>query len=199
MLLPFRPMSFETMRTFFALLALGANVFVVGYLVLVLVDRSGAGIRGRFSAALVGYEIPFAWVAATTATLGSLYLSEIVNLIPCTYCWYQRIAMYPLVVILGVAWWRKERAVLWYTVPLAVIGFGISAWHYLIQQVPTLGGSACTIGFPCNAAYFWEFGFISIPYMAGSAFLLVLALLHIWTTNSRTTAASLGTPISESV
>ncbi len=192
-------MSFATMRTFFALLALGANLAVVGYLVLVAAGPRAAAVSDRVRATLDGYELPFAWVAAATATFGSLYLSEIVNLIPCTYCWYQRIAMYPLVVILGIAWWRRDRGVVRYAAPLATIGLAIAGWHYLIQQVPSLGGDACTVGVPCNSAYFWEFGFISIPYMAGSAFALILALLHVLTTNRRSDPASLDPPSHELV
>lgn len=185
------------MRTFFALLAVGANLAVAGYAVALVAGRTS--MRERISASLVGYEIPFAWIAATTATVGSLYLSEVVHLIPCTYCWYQRIAMYPLVIILGVAWWRKDRSVAWFTVPLASIGLAISGWHYLVQQVPSLGGNSCSVGVPCNSMLVREFGFISIPYMAGSAFLLILALMHIWTTNNRRDPASLATATTESV
>ena len=192
-------MSFETMRTFFALLALGANAFVLGYLILLVGGRATAQARATVRTALAGYEIPLAWVAATTATLGSLYLSEIANLIPCTYCWYQRIAMYPLVVILGVGWWRRDGAVARYAAPLAGIGLAIAGWHYLIQQFPSLGGDACSIGVPCNSAYFWVFGFVSIPYMAGSTFALVLALLHIWTTNRPSDPASLPSTTAETV
>jgi disulfide bond formation protein DsbB len=190
-------MSFATMRTFFALLAVGANLAVAGYLIALALGRR-TGARERIGEALRGYEIPFAWIAATTATLGSLYLSEVVNLIPCTYCWYQRIAMYPLVIVLGVAWWRKDRSVALYTVPLASIGLAISAWHYLVQQVPSLGGSACSVGVPCNSMLVREFGFISIPYMAGSAFLLILALMHVWVTNRRGDPASLAPVITTS-
>jgi disulfide bond formation protein DsbB len=192
-------MSFDTMKVFFALLAVAANLAVVGYLVALATDRSGTGVRATIADAITGYEIPFAWIAATTATLGSLYLSEVVNLPPCTYCWYQRIAMYPLVVILGIAWWRKDPSAARFTVPLAAIGLLISSYHYLIQQFPSLGGGACTLGVPCNSMLVREFGFISIPYMAGSAFALILVLMHMWVTSSRRNPASLSTTAAEPV
>jgi disulfide bond formation protein DsbB len=192
-------MSFDTMKVFFALLAIAANLAVAGYLAALIADRAGTGVRALIGDAVRGYEIPFAWVAATTATLGSLYLSEIVNLPPCTYCWYQRIAMYPLVVILAIGWWRKDPSVARFTAPLAGIGLAISSYHYLIQQFPSLGGGACSLGVPCNSMLVREFGFISIPYMAGSAFALILALMHVWVTNRRRDQASLSTTAAEPV
>jgi disulfide bond formation protein DsbB len=192
-------MSFDTMKVFFALLAVAANLAVLAYLVALVIDRAGTGLRATMTDALNGYEIPFAWVAATTATLGSLYLSEIVHLPPCTYCWYQRIAMYPLVVILAIAWWRKDPSVARFTAPLAGIGLAISSYHYFIQRFPSFGGDACSLGVPCNSMLVREFGFISIPYMAGSAFALILVLMHVWVTNSRRDPASLSTTAAEPV
>ena len=173
-------MTFETMRTFFGLLTLAANVAVVGAVLLAVGGWfSPAVARWRHSTAtmVAGYELGLAFLVALTATLGSLYLSEGANLIPCTYCWYQRIAMYPLVVIFGVGLLRRDDGARHYAVPLAAIGGVIAAYHYLIQRVPDLSGPACTSAVPCSAAYFYEFGFMSIPYMAGSAFALILVLM----------------------
>jgi disulfide bond formation protein DsbB len=174
-------MTYETMRTFFALLTVVANVAVVVAIVLAIGGRWSEGIaslRARTAAGLAGHEISLAFFVALTATLGSLYLSEVVHLIPCTYCWYQRIAMYPLVLLFGVAWMRKDPGIRHYAAPLAGIGLFIASYHYLIQRVPSLdAGTACSTTVPCTAAWFYEFGFISIPYMAGSAFALILMLM----------------------
>ncbi len=173
-------MTYETMRTFFALLTVVANATVVVAIVLAIGGRWSEGIaslRARAATSVAGHEISLAFFVALTATLGSLYLSEVVHLIPCTYCWYQRIAMYPLVLLLGVAWIRKDPGIRHYAVPLAGIGLFIASYHYLIQRVPSLGGPACTSAVPCTAAWFYEFGYMSIPYMAGSAFALILVLM----------------------
>ena len=67
---------------------------------------------------------------------GSLYFSEVADFMPCTLCWYQRIAMYPLVLLLGIAAFRRDRAIRLYVVPLAVVGAAISIYHYLYRVVP---------------------------------------------------------------
>lgn len=163
------------MRLFFGLLAAGANVAVLGALILLLprfADRRAAVLT-----AVAGKEHQLALVVALTATLGSLYLSEIAHLVPCTYCWYQRIAMYPLAVILTIAIIRRDGGVARYVGPIAIIGAAIGIYHYTVQHVPSLQGAACSTGVPCSTAYFEQFGFMSIPYMAVSAFILILALL----------------------
>lgn len=180
-------MDFQTVRLFFALLAVAANVVTIWIVAVGIAGRtgsSGADLRDRVFEALRGIELWSAFTVAATATLGSLYLSEIVHLIPCTYCWYQRIAMYPLVVLLGIAAWRKDHNIRMYVATLAVIGAAISTYHRLIQAFPDLGGSACSTGVPCTAAYFELFGFVTIPYMALSAFLLILTLLAADRANS---------------
>lgn len=175
-------MSYEVMRRFFALLALVANIAVIGAIVLLIGGHFSAKlreVRQNLMTSLAGRELFLAFVVALTATLGSLYLSEIVHLEPCKFCWYQRIAMYPLAVILGIAAWRRDHSVRVYVVTIAAIGAGISGYHYLIQNYPNLSSGACSVGVPCTAAYFWEFGFVSIPYMALSAFALIIVLMVI--------------------
>lgn len=182
-------MDFHTMRLFFALLALAANAATIGLVVIAIAGRrgpSGAALREQVFGALRGMELWLGFVVALTATLGSLYLSEVVHLVPCTYCWYQRIAMYPLVVLLGIAAWRKDHGIRIYAGALATIGTVIAFYHRIVQAFPEINGSACSSGVPCTAAYFTLFGFVTIPYMALSAFLLILALLCVDRSNSDT-------------
>lgn len=171
-----------TMKLFFALLALGANVAVVVYVTLAVAARASSGaaaLLDRIHDMVRGYELLFGAIVAGVATLGSLYLSEVAHLIPCTDCWYQRIAMYPLALILGIAAYRRDPKIRVYTAPLAVIGGIISIYHYLIQWFPSLESTSCSTAVPCTAPWFRVFGFISIPYMAMSAFALVLVMLWV--------------------
>ncbi len=128
-------------------------------------------------AALAPVALPLAAAVALTTSLGSLYLSEVAKFPPCILCWYQRIAMYPLAVILIVASLRKDRAVWTYVVPLGVIGFGISVYHYLIERFPDSVTFSCTDDVPCSTVWIWKFGFLSIPAMAGIGFATVITLV----------------------
>jgi disulfide bond formation protein DsbB len=144
--------------------------------------------RERLVAVFAGQERhPIAWASAVAllATSGSLYFSEVAHLIPCSLCWYQRIAMYPLVLVLGVGAWRGDPGVWRYAAPLAVIGLLIASYHVTIEWMPALDVGACGVGPPCTARYFAVFGFISIATMSASAFLLVLALLALLGTLER--------------
>lgn len=176
------------MRLFFGLLTAGANIVVLIGLALLL--PRFAGQRRAALAAIRGHELQLALIVALVATLGSLYLSEVAHLVPCTYCWYQRIAMYPLVVLLGIAAWRRDNTVGLYVVPVAVIGGAIGIYHYAVQHISSLQGAACSTGVPCSTAYFEQFGFMSIPYMAVAAFTLILALMAAHRMNLSTTEES---------
>lgn len=168
-------MPFETMKTFFVLAALAANAVTI---ILLIIGLKGRGQDKRPFEFLSGSTMWLAGGVAMAATLGSLYLSEIANLIPCRLCWFQRIAMYPIALILLVAAARKDSKARLYAAMLAVIGAGIAMWHRLIQAYPSLDSGACAAsGPPCSAPYIKEFGFVTIPYMALSAFLLILVLL----------------------
>lgn len=117
-----------------------------------------------------------AWVVAAVAMAGSLYFSGS-GLEPCRLCWYQRIAMYPLVAVLGVAVLRRDVAVWRYVLPLSVAGGLIAVYHAALQLQPALEVVECAVGAACTLRYFAVFGWISIPWMAGAAFLWITTLV----------------------
>lgn len=124
------------------------------------------------------YALFISWVIALVAMLGSLYFSEIRQFVPCTMCWYQRICMYPLVLILGIGSFQNDFNVKKIALPLSIIGLLISIWHYLEQKVPGFAEiKPCTQGVPCSSEYINVFGFITIPFLAGTAFLLISLIL----------------------
>ncbi|WP_018933710.1 disulfide oxidoreductase [Gracilibacillus lacisalsi] len=120
------------------------------------------------------------WAASLMATMGSLFYSEIMKFIPCELCWYQRILMYPLVVIYGYAVYKKDIRYAFPGLILSGIGILVSSYHYLIQKVPGLqeAGDGCGI-IPCTTTYVNYFGFASIPFQALIAF-LVIFVIHIY-------------------
>ncbi len=126
------------------------------------------------------FLLAFAWLVAIVATAGSLYFSEVRRFLPCELCWYQRILMYPLALILGIANWYGDLAVRRYVLPLSVIGGTISLIHYLTQKVEGFALFPCKPPVPCAHAYVNYFGFVTIPFMALTAFVLItLAMLLI--------------------
>lgn len=127
-----------------------------------------------------GLYISFA--IALIATSGSLYFSEIREFPPCTYCWYQRILMYPLVLLLGIAAVRKDLKQSLYVLPFAIIGMSISSYHYITQKIPALSNASTGCGIiPCNVEYINWFGFITIPFLAFIAFTLIFIIqIILW-------------------
>ncbi|CRK81698.1 disulfide oxidoreductase [Neobacillus massiliamazoniensis] len=123
-------------------------------------------------------KLLLAWITAIIATLGSLYFSEVRHFIPCTLCWYQRIFMYPLAIILGVAVYRNDKGIYKYVLPLSIIGMVLSGYHVLLQKVPYLQHfEMCTTGVPCSKDYLNWLGFITIPLMAFIAFTIITICL----------------------
>ncbi|MCU4998383.1 disulfide oxidoreductase [Bacillus cereus] len=125
-----------------------------------------------------------AWCVSFIATLGSLYFSEIMKFIPCTLCWYQRIFMYPLVLLLGVAVIKKDYSISRYSLIFGIIGSFLSLYHYLIQKIVFLSERAVSCGrVPCTGEYINWLGFITIPFLALFGFIVIsicsLILLRI--------------------
>ena len=169
-------MSTSAFDLFFALLSMAAWTGALGVAVLGLTRRGprGDGLR-REAGALA---MPLAWLVATVTTAGSLYYSKVVGYTPCELCWYQRIVMYPLVIVLGVAALRKDRAV-WITgLVFVVIGAPLSLYHWLVERVPAFEeSSSCSAITPCSTPYFEKLGFVTLAWMAMSSFLLIGVLL----------------------
>ncbi|MDQ0214487.1 disulfide bond formation protein DsbB [Oikeobacillus pervagus] len=124
------------------------------------------------------YSLYFAWIVSVVATLGSLYFSEIRGFIPCELCWYQRILMYPLALILGIGTFQNDQTVKKFVLPMAMIGWCISLFHYLEQKVPGFAEiKPCVNGVPCNTEYINWLGFITIPFLALIAFSIIIVFM----------------------
>jgi disulfide bond formation protein DsbB len=112
-----------------------------------------------------------AWVMALVATVGSLFFSEVMQLPPCVLCWYQRIAMYPLVVIIGVGILTGDRRVKNYALPVCLAGLAVAVYHNLLYYglIPE-SITPCTQGISCTSRQIEWLGFITIPLLSLTAF-----------------------------
>ncbi|CAN5447331.1 disulfide oxidoreductase [soil metagenome] len=121
------------------------------------------------------------WVVALLGVAGSLFFSEVMHLPPCVLCWYQRIALYPLVLVIGTGIVMRDRRMKFYALPLCLAGLVVAAYHNLIYYgfIPE-SITPCAEGVPCNAVQIEWFGFITIPLMGLGAFMLIALclLLH---------------------
>jgi disulfide bond formation protein DsbB len=146
---------------FFGLLVIGGLVGVVLALA-----------RPTLRRALVDGVLDVTMVIAVSATLGSLYLSEVVGLVPCELCWFQRIAMYPMALVLVLARIRRDRQVLPYVGLLSVVGLGIALYHVQLQLFPEQS-SFCDVVNPCSSKAGEALGWMTIPQMAAICFALI--------------------------
>lgn len=120
------------------------------------------------------YIVYIAWTQSIAATLGSLYYSEIRHFTPCVLCWYQRIFMYPLVIVILVGILRKDTKVYHYVLPMSILGWFIALYHILLQKgILSEAIAPCTIGASCTVKYTGYFGFITIPVMSFTAFTVI--------------------------
>lgn len=119
-----------------------------------------------------------AWIQACIATIGSLYFSEVMDLPPCVLCWYQRILMYPLSLIIAVGIWRRDLALYLYVLPLSMLGLGIATYHNLLYYgILPEAIQPCLLGVSCTTRQIEWLGFITIPMMSLLAFTVISACL----------------------
>jgi len=119
-----------------------------------------------------------AWVVALLAVTGSLFFSEVMQLPPCVLCWYQRIAMYPLVMILGIGIIARDGRMNMYALPLCLIGLAISVYHNLLYYgILPESIAPCVEGMSCTSRQIEWLGFITIPLMALTAFIFIALCL----------------------
>ena len=185
----------------FALSYLGVFGQVLVALLLVLVVLWLVGVRGPLDTLrrwIWGYELWLAFIVAAVATGGSLFYSQVERFDPCELCWYQRLCMYPLsITLLLLALWGANRAAR-YVLPLAVVGAGVSVYHMLIQYDAIKEPSACFASSFGGCKFNWlavpaqnaSFGYLSIPTLALTAFLLLIGFLVLASTGTAENTAT---------
>jgi disulfide bond formation protein DsbB len=157
---------------------LGAILILIGLAALL-------GARGplrMLRSALWGYELWASFVVAAIATGGSLFLSEVAGFIPCELCWYQRICMYPLSILTMFAAYHADYRVVRYLLPLPVVGAGVSIFHLLVENHVVATPQGCQVGAGCTVKWINEFGYMTIPTLALTAFVLLTGFLALATT-----------------
>ena len=173
-----------THSTIVALAVLGVVGQVLAGLMILVALAAAAGVRGPLRAlrtALWGYELWAAFVVAAIATGGSLFFSEVAHYVPCELCWFQRICMYPLSIVTLLAAFHGEHRVARYLLPLPVVGAGISVYHLLVENGVVKQAQACLMSAPGGCATKWidEFGYMTIPTLALTAFVLLIGFLGL--------------------
>ena len=130
---------------------------------------------------LSGLSAYAAWIAALIAMVGSLFFSEVMELPPCVLCWYQRIAMYPLVFIIGVGIVLRDARMKYYALPVCLGGLAVSIYHNLLYYGILPDSIApCTQGVSCTSVQIEWLGFITIPLMALTAFVFISLCLAFY-------------------
>jgi len=175
-------LSVDLVERFYAILAIaaiGGMVILATLRILAIQSDPALDAYAAIARAIQARGVIVAWFVAALATIGSLFFSEIAKFTPCTLCWYQRIAMYPLVVILGMAMVRRQRRPPTGTLALATIGAAIAAYHVALEWIPSLDTGSCAVSAPCTFVWFRAFGIFSLPTLALTAFLLILTLLLV--------------------
>lgn len=166
-----------TVLAVLTLVAQAALVVVAGAW---LAERLGAGRAWSWICGAVERDaLRLAWLVALVATAGSLVFSEHLHFQPCVLCWYQRIATYPLVIVLGVAALVDDRRIARYVAPITVLGAAISAYHVQLERFPDQQQIACSATVPCTTIWFERFGYVTIPVMAGTALLSISVLVLV--------------------
>ncbi len=168
-------MNNKVFELFFSMLSLGT----LGFGLVVLFARIFKAKSFLFEVKKIA--IPLAALITTTSMLGSLYFSEIVNYTPCRLCWYQRAAMYPLAIFLIVATFEKLKFIKLVSVVLASGGLLIASYHWFIERFPDLDAGVCDAKMPCSVVWFESFGFVTLSFMAFTAFFTTIVLVTIRT------------------
>lgn len=158
-----------------ALLGMGVTILWVMYLATCLYNKKTSRLLNFIS----DYILPFGFAITGVGMIMSLYYSEVLGIIPCVLCWYQRIFMYSQVFLFGYAWYRKDRNILPYTLLLSIVGFIIAVYHHALQIGYDIYKPCSTSPFAvdCAKPTFIEFGFVTFPFLAIVLFGFVIVIV----------------------
>ena len=127
------------------------------------------------------YGVYVVWILSLVAMGGSLYFSEVMKLPPCVLCWYQRILMYPLVIILAVGILRKDNRIYQYVLPMSILGMIIAIYHNLLYyNIIPESLAPCTAGISCTTRLIEWLGFITIPLLSLAAFTIITVIMFLY-------------------
>jgi disulfide bond formation protein DsbB len=152
---------------------------VVGQVLVVLLLLLALALRERLRDWLWGYELWAAFVVAAIATGGSLFFSQVAGYVPCEMCWFQRICMYPLSILTLFLAYHRDHRTARYLLPFPVIGAGASIYHILIENHVVATPAACEVGAGCTVKWIDYFGYMTIPTLALTAFVLLIIFLAL--------------------
>ncbi|HEX8649076.1 MAG TPA: disulfide bond formation protein B [Thermoleophilaceae bacterium] len=164
-----------------AALAIVVQAALAALLALALAALASERARGwlrELRATLAGAGLWIAWAIAAVATAGSLFFSEYSDFVPCRLCWFQRIAMYPLAVLLLIAALRRDRrGGALYALPFPVLGALVAIYHVYIEHNPEAESASCKVAAPCSVRWIEELGYVTLPVLALTAFAAIMSLL----------------------
>lgn len=168
-------MNIDQVNTIISILVLAAQVIIVVLLFYFIFLRKSKLKLFEF---ISRNAILLAFFVALVATIGSLYYSNIIGITPCELCWFQRVFIYPQLIIFGLAWLKKDKRFIDYSLALIGIGTLISLYHnYIYYNVQS--SNFCSIENPCTQQYFLGFDYITLPLSALTSLILMGLLLLI--------------------
>jgi disulfide bond formation protein DsbB len=170
----------QTVSKLLSTLTFVSDIIIAIFIIFALYSLSGGkipkSINNIWKVIKKNYLI-FALIVALTATLGSLFYSEIAKYTPCELCGYQRILMYPQVLLLAIALFKKDNKIGQYVIPMSIVGGVIAAYHYFVQ-ISEVATSCGIDAVSCSSKYTFQYEYITIPIMALTAFILIIILTY---------------------
>lgn len=160
-------------------LTLISNIIFLAVAAVILVH---ADSRRHFYNFVHKYILELLFFGILSAVIGSLVYSDIVGFVPCDLCWWQRIFMYPQLIIIALAWKRKDTTVIDYLVPLSVLGGLVALYQSFIQWGFSFGvaGGCAAVGGECAKVYFTQYSYITIPFMSFTVFAYIIAMKFVY-------------------
>ncbi len=170
-------MVVETINYLLALGTVGLQVGAAGLLAFFLLGNRVPSLEWK-RVLLEKWGLWIGFILTLTGSALTLFYSEILGFPPCPLCWWQRVFLYPQVLMFALAIWKRDRAIADYSILLSIAGAGVALYHHMLQVLPA-GSLPCPAeGVSCAQRFIFEFGYITFPLMAFSlfAFLIVLTL-----------------------
>ena len=170
----------ETLTTLFSFGTILLNISTVLLLLSYILWKDRLIKKSSLAKNVIDRAVLISFFLSLFSVLGSLYFSEIAKYTPCKLCWFQRILMYPLPLLFGISLWKKKRDVIYYTLPMTIIGSFIALYHYYIQIYPSEILPCSSVGYSasCSDRFVTNYGYITLPFMSLSVFVFVSLVLY---------------------